>query len=646
MNIQIHQNISQKSSDISTSNSNLMENDRNKHLELNSRFNPIPSSASGSMTNRGHGGSNFGGVQNFSGISILPKANIAVQPKLKINEPGDKYEQEADKVADQIMRMPLKMIASSSGDEKKPNGINLGREMVQRKCSACGKTHKSDEHDHLPPVMPMVCPKCSRQKDKQIQTKRITSTIQRPMELLDEGESGTIQTKRNTDSAPAVTPEINADIRSIEGGGQPMSKSDRSFFEPRFGVDFSGIRIHNDARSAQLAKSIDARAFTLGNNIVFGSGEYSSNSSSRKLMAHELTHTLQQGGQSFGNNTSAVPNIQRQGGTVGGFFRNIGRGIVSIFGDELEFSEEEIEEYLIVLEGGDIEDDFISDDKARAVVRKWMAGEMELRFQIKALLIKEMISGFTGNADERAILDILIGSPHELTQILGLVGPDELRSEFHGAESRELESIIAPWENADENVIINSTCPNGIKTITVDSVRLHGSTISPSAQMIRANRAFAGCCVRFVAGTSPPQETEEKTHSWLGGDTDIDRTQGAGCGNVGGEEQAMFDGATSDHNLSSRMRVFYVASFSTSGLAYSIPPYCATGAEAPYVNHAVIGNGGHQDTLAHEFGHILINSGDHTSIDNSSDRSNLMFAPGRTASNLDASQCARIYANA
>lgn len=108
----------------------------------------------------------------------------------------------------------------------------------------------------------------------------------------------------------------------------------------------------------------------------------------------------------------------------------------------------------------------------------------------------------------------------------------------------------------------------------------------------------------------------------------------------------MFDGAATNHSLTSRMRVFFVASFNTSGLAYSIPPYCATGAEERYVNHAVVGNNALTDTLAHEFGHILLNSGTHSGIDNPADSRNLMFAPGRTASDLDATQCATIFGNA
>ena len=105
----------------------------------------------------------------------------------------------------------------------------------------------------------------------------------------------------------------------------------------------------------------------------------------------------------------------------------------------------------------------------------------------------------------------------------------------------------------------------------------------------------------------------------------------------------MFDSATSEFKLTSQMRVFYVATFTgTTARAYSRPPYCSAG----YVNHVAVRNVAASDTLAHEFGHILLNSGDHTGIDNTSDKNNLMFAPGRSGSDLDASQCKKIYNNA
>lgn len=74
-----------------------------------------------------------------------------------------------------------------------------------------------------------------------------------------------------------------------------MSQGERNFFEPRFGADFTDVRIHNNSQAGRLAQSINARAFTLGRDVVFGSGEYSPNTSkAKRLLAHELTHVIQQ----------------------------------------------------------------------------------------------------------------------------------------------------------------------------------------------------------------------------------------------------------------------------------------------------------------------------------------------------------------
>jgi hypothetical protein len=94
---------------------------------------------------------------------------------------------------------------------------------------------------------------------------------------------------------PVVDGALENSIRSIAGGGQPLSGSLRTFMEPRFGADFSGVRVHADTRAHSLARSVEARAFTVGNNIVFGAGQYAPETESgRRLLAHELTHTLQQ----------------------------------------------------------------------------------------------------------------------------------------------------------------------------------------------------------------------------------------------------------------------------------------------------------------------------------------------------------------
>lgn len=90
---------------------------------------------------------------------------------------------------------------------------------------------------------------------------------------------------------------------ALQGGGQPLSQPERGFFEPRFGADFSQVRIHVDSRADEMAHSLNAKAFTIGRDIVFASGQFSPGTISGKLLlAHELAHTIQQSGGLRGDN--------------------------------------------------------------------------------------------------------------------------------------------------------------------------------------------------------------------------------------------------------------------------------------------------------------------------------------------------------
>jgi outer membrane protein OmpA-like peptidoglycan-associated protein len=113
----------------------------------------------------------------------------------------------------------------------------------------------------------------------------------------DEEEEEPIQAKQAGGQTAHVGPGLNARINSMKGGGQPLTRSVRDFFEPRFGHDFSGVRVHTDARASEAAKSVNARAFTVGKDVVFGAGQSALESmAGKKLIAHELTHVMQQGG--------------------------------------------------------------------------------------------------------------------------------------------------------------------------------------------------------------------------------------------------------------------------------------------------------------------------------------------------------------
>lgn len=102
---------------------------------------------------------------------------------------------------------------------------------------------------------------------------------------------------RKGQGAGDVTPEVEADIQRERGGGQALDSAARGQMEPALGADFSGVRVHTDTRADTLNHDLGARAFTTGQDIFFKQGEYSPGSSSgRELLAHELTHVVQQDG--------------------------------------------------------------------------------------------------------------------------------------------------------------------------------------------------------------------------------------------------------------------------------------------------------------------------------------------------------------
>lgn len=93
-----------------------------------------------------------------------------------------------------------------------------------------------------------------------------------------------------------INDEIETSIQSARGGGQPLADKVRQPMESAFGADFSGIKVHTGSQSDSLNQSVQARAFTTGQDIFFRSGEYNPGSSAgQELLAHELTHTVQQG---------------------------------------------------------------------------------------------------------------------------------------------------------------------------------------------------------------------------------------------------------------------------------------------------------------------------------------------------------------
>ena len=197
----------------------------------------------------------------------------AIQPKLTINQPNDIYEQEADAVAERVMRMP-----AQNNEQPFFQPKPLAATPVQRKCAAC------EEEEQL---------QRKEDEDHSLQLKSAKDfAINRKCTHCEEEEK--LQMKETSAAAGGMTapPIINNVINSL---GQSLDKGTRSFMESRFGYDFGNVQIHNDLMAHRSSADINALAYTHGNHVVFGTGQYQPDTNwGKRLLAHELTHVIQQ----------------------------------------------------------------------------------------------------------------------------------------------------------------------------------------------------------------------------------------------------------------------------------------------------------------------------------------------------------------
>lgn len=166
-------------------------------------------------------------AQRPDGTQRQDRTSSPVQPKMTVNAPGDAYEQEADRIAGQVLRMvdPKPTVSKQS----RPGRANLQR------------------------------------------------------------------TEAASTRGVEVPSEVAQGIGSLRGKGSPLDPSTRGFMESRFGHDFGRVRVHTDAPAADLARQIDAVAFTTGQDVVFDTGRYAPETTwGKRILAHELAHVVQQ----------------------------------------------------------------------------------------------------------------------------------------------------------------------------------------------------------------------------------------------------------------------------------------------------------------------------------------------------------------
>jgi hypothetical protein len=176
-----------------------------------------------------------------------------VQTKLTVGAPGDKYEQEADSMAAKVMRMPDSAI----------------QQPIQR------QTGEETEAVQMQPLVNSITPLVQRSsgQEEEVQMK---SGLQRA-----------------SDGSSVASGNVENQLAGSKGGGSALSDDVRSFMEPRFGADFSSVRVHTDSNAIQMNKELGAQAFAHGSDIYYGAGK---SPGKDELTAHELTHNLQQGG--------------------------------------------------------------------------------------------------------------------------------------------------------------------------------------------------------------------------------------------------------------------------------------------------------------------------------------------------------------
>ncbi|MBQ4805301.1 DUF4157 domain-containing protein [Aquimarina sp. MMG015] len=239
-----------------------------------------------------------------------------VQPKLTVGKPNDKYEVEADRVADTIVAKgneqgnsffsPVPRVQKQNEEEvqQKPKVERISQ-LVQRQTEDQSIQQKEEQEEvQKKPEEEVqqqeIIPETTIQEKKD--SSKITSDIQKKEEEVQEKEEeeeqiSTLQTvQRKSNEIPNTNTSIESRLNSSKGGGSPLPKETKVQMESGFGTDFSNVRVHTDSNAKQMSQNMGAQAFTHGNDIYFNEGKFDTSSNSGKhLLAHELTHTVQQG---------------------------------------------------------------------------------------------------------------------------------------------------------------------------------------------------------------------------------------------------------------------------------------------------------------------------------------------------------------
>jgi len=245
---------------------------------------------------------------------------FGIQAKLTVGKPNDKFEKEADAVADKIINTPepkQTFFGTSNFFTPQPGPNQLQKtetqeiqkqeenEEIQEKPNLDTTISKvqlagtDDENSQQSSHLNSLNHSIQRAPFEEVQAKPKSSKNTPVIQLQPFENTEPIQEKemvqRKEKGTPVISDTITVKIQRASSQGTPLSKDVRAYMEPRFQTDFSNVRVHNNQEGASLSNQLSARAFTYKNNIFFNKGEYQPETTSGKhLLAHELTHVVQQ----------------------------------------------------------------------------------------------------------------------------------------------------------------------------------------------------------------------------------------------------------------------------------------------------------------------------------------------------------------
>lgn len=504
------------------------------------------------------------------------------QAKLAVNKPGDKYEKEADSVANAVV-----------------NNATPNRSIQRQKISNVQKA--PPEKEEKPPAEKVMKPeKKEEDKLKGVQKKeepkkeeeeKVQKQADIPKEEEEKAGSPSVQTKKEGMSAPLSQP-LSRKIENSSGKGNTMPSSLMNEMGSAFDTDFSDVKIHDDSESAGMNRELNAQAFTHGKDIFFDKGKYNPGTSSGKeLLAHELTHTIQQTGK---NQASKKPaDVQRKDPPK---------------------------------EERDLQSKRFAGDPD---LENALDGKKNIKFGAVGEHVKKLQQAMIDSDIPMPISTRKTGEPDGifLSETFGAVKTFQRNNGFEG---KDVDGIVGPntMELFDARFPAGpaATVPLTRKTVTVNITFLHGSKMVPSRALAFANTIYINQANIEIKKGSEKNLSRDETIALIGNDLMV--------------EEHFFDNAPSDeekllfkvNQSSGAIAMYFVkditdlkGNLSQDAVAYSITANNKMG----FLGF-VVGNRSGNNTFAHELGHVLGVQSHTTTKDKKTDETLLMAigAPG------------------